>query len=532
MASRKGGRHQADDDDDVGLQAPTRQNTAGKQEAKKSFADYAPDSPRASKEEEIAEKVAASRPPTGGGVARSIAAAQRSKAPSVAQYIESTTPNTSARAHKAYSGNTEATPRTSNAKFKTTGQAQATEEDLNDSFVGAVAVGRSDEPLSYRQTANYQGVIHEESSTVATPPPQDRAEEEPIVAECVDDADIEAQVQDRMRDEADGIAELVQQRLMKNAVVAEVHQMDEDHSSNASRSQEEEKKRHKKIIWLVVLGVIVLVAIVATAVGVSVSKKDTQPSVAAPAPTPGPGTSPPPTVVTPNDGKCAFCADGSTPDNLDTNMVGDQTCAQYRESQIQLDAAASDCALGQSVSWLLCGCPTLPPPLENPSCTLCEDGADPSGLAGGACTDLDTFVGHVGSDPLFPCEELVASALEGGCVCPGGTPPPDVDETDAFRSILVSVSGDSIDDEDSPQYQALQWIANEDPAETSIGVTPVETIKQRYVAAVIYYALGGDGWSNKYNFLSDGEICTWNQGGFAGLVCNSNDSVISLRLSK
>ena len=77
-----------------------------------------------------------------------------------------------------------------------------------------------------------------------------------------------------------------------------------------------------------------------------------------------------------------------------------------------------------------------------------------------------------------------------------------------------------MNDTDSPQYKALNWIANKDKANMMVGSTANETIKQRYVAAVLYFALHGENWINKYNFLTPGPICSWNQETL-GILCNS-----------
>jgi hypothetical protein len=116
---------------------------------------------------------------------------------------------------------------------------------------------------------------------------------------------------------------------------------------------------------------------------------------------------------------------------------------------------------------------------------------------------------------------------------PPDEPPEPTDPLDAFRSVLDSVSEEGLDDPNSPQYQALTWIANEDPANTTVGINDTETIKQRYVAAVLYFALGGKGWTNQYNFLSEDDICLWNQNNFSGISCGSTPGdVQTLRLCK
>jgi hypothetical protein len=112
-------------------------------------------------------------------------------------------------------------------------------------------------------------------------------------------------------------------------------------------------------------------------------------------------------------------------------------------------------------------------------------------------------------------------------------PPPPPDPIEPFRDALVSISRERLDDKNSPQYQALDWIANDDPAKTSVGVNDTEIIKQRYVAAVLYFALAGKDWKNQYNFLSGDDICLWNQNELSGIICGSlKGNVESLNLSE
>lgn len=432
----------------------------------------------------------------------------------------------------ALSATSAATPKVCNIEPKIGDEEKMGDEELNNSFPGAIAVGGiSEGDAQSRSASTFRGSNYEDSFAR---PRQAREEESmpPIVAECVpsdDEADIEAQVQTRMRNEADELANMVQERIMKNAVVAEV-QSEQDTPYHASKPEENEQGKRKKFICIGLIVFIVVVAAVGAALGATLANPEPTPApvVSSPpaseqSPTSAPQTSP---------GQCSLCFDGSTPENLEANLIGDdQTCAEFRDGQILLDSSNPDCIFGQAVAWLLCECPSLPPAPEQPTCTLCEGGEDPLGTTGTTCRDLSTFIEHVGGSPLLPCDELVASALEGECACPGGEAPPDVSAIDVFRRILVSLSGDSLDDESSPQFKALTWVSNTDPANTSVGITPIETIKTRYVAAVIYYALGGESWTNQYNFLSEGDVCTWNQNS-AGISCNSGGSIITLRLCK
>jgi hypothetical protein len=106
-------------------------------------------------------------------------------------------------------------------------------------------------------------------------------------------------------------------------------------------------------------------------------------------------------------------------------------------------------------------------------------------------------------------------------------------------------------DAQSPQSLALKWILEED----AYGLTqnsPILDIQQRYTMAVLYYATQGGFWSDRcrrrrrgleedgeeeddggdgstghqnhnlkvLNFLTDSDVCDWNDGKGGGLICN------------
>jgi len=68
---------------------------------------------------------------------------------------------------------------------------------------------------------------------------------------------------------------------------------------------------------------------------------------------------------------------------------------------------------------------------------------------------------------------------------------------------------------------ALKWLMSDDLAlawleepealddESLSTLTGVQKLRQRYVMAVLYYALKGENWSDKLNFLSSYDVCQW-----------------------
>lgn len=60
------------------------------------------------------------------------------------------------------------------------------------------------------------------------------------------------------------------------------------------------------------------------------------------------------------------------------------------------------------------------------------------------------------------------------------------------------------------QRAALDWMVNVD-LETDIFDTPIQSLVERYVLAVLYYSTGGpETWTESYSFLSSRNICQWN----------------------
>lgn len=96
-----------------------------------------------------------------------------------------------------------------------------------------------------------------------------------------------------------------------------------------------------------------------------------------------------------------------------------------------------------------------------------------------------------------------------------------------FRSMLetlMPVSGDLLLDESTFQYQAFEWLVFDDPRDLDPEVTTDQTIIDRYVAALLYFATDGENWVEQYDFLSATHFCDWNDGtnaaGSLGITCN------------
>jgi Leucine-rich repeat (LRR) protein len=59
----------------------------------------------------------------------------------------------------------------------------------------------------------------------------------------------------------------------------------------------------------------------------------------------------------------------------------------------------------------------------------------------------------------------------------------------------------------TPQWEAIEWIADYDSLKLPIDDSL--DFKQRYVLAVLYFALGGENWTYKLDFLERENVCDW-----------------------
>mmetsp|Transcript_36742 Transcript_36742/g.89155 ORF Transcript_36742/g.89155 Transcript_36742/m.89155 type:complete len:871 (-) Transcript_36742:512-3124(-) len=89
-------------------------------------------------------------------------------------------------------------------------------------------------------------------------------------------------------------------------------------------------------------------------------------------------------------------------------------------------------------------------------------------------------------------------------------------DTDAYFAVkgyvvdIGSVSPQTaFDQTTTPQYLAAQWMAHGDPLNMPIPQERDLQFSERYIMAVLFFAMGGTEWTHQYNFLSGDHICTW-----------------------
>jgi hypothetical protein len=90
----------------------------------------------------------------------------------------------------------------------------------------------------------------------------------------------------------------------------------------------------------------------------------------------------------------------------------------------------------------------------------------------------------------------------------------------------------ALQDESSPQFRALRWLANNDTMVLDLdSATSVVLAVERYVLAVLYFATNGEGWKDRGDFLSASSVCEWFSGGI-GPLCNDDDLVAAVYICK
>ena len=104
-------------------------------------------------------------------------------------------------------------------------------------------------------------------------------------------------------------------------------------------------------------------------------------------------------------------------------------------------------------------------------------------------------------------------------------------ETSTGGSELLPSDSDLFANETTPQYQALEWLSNENEFK-DMTLEEVENfdvsniILERFTLAATYFGLNGPDGENLDYWLLDGvSVCDWN-----GVDCDDDQHVIELRI--
>jgi hypothetical protein len=83
---------------------------------------------------------------------------------------------------------------------------------------------------------------------------------------------------------------------------------------------------------------------------------------------------------------------------------------------------------------------------------------------------------------------------------------------EAFRSILIPLSGDSLSETSTAAFQALEWIALVDQAQLNpddLDFDARTDILERYALALLYFSTSGPAWRHQQGYLNASSVCDW-----------------------
>jgi hypothetical protein len=103
-------------------------------------------------------------------------------------------------------------------------------------------------------------------------------------------------------------------------------------------------------------------------------------------------------------------------------------------------------------------------------------------------------------------------------------------------SVLLAeadLDGMALSSPGTPQYQALDWLANEDPANLDFVLVPPDMLLERFIMALLYFSTAGETWNDSSGFLNASSVCSWH----GAIVCDptvveSHPMVVKIYLSE
>jgi hypothetical protein len=123
--------------------------------------------------------------------------------------------------------------------------------------------------------------------------------------------------------------------------------------------------------------------------------------------------------------------------------------------------------------------------------------------------------------PAVPLAETPTSSPPSPAQAPTTSPPPKTTSLMMRMQLkLLPISGEALFDESAPQFAAVEWLVYKDPARMELESLENDPLKERYVAALLHFALGGETWFDQYDFLSSSSVCEWNSVRGMGVFCS------------
>lgn len=160
-----------------------------------------------------------------------------------------------------------------------------------------------------------------------------------------------------------------------------------------------------------------------------------------------------------------------------------------------------------------------------------NDSDDGHGMLGGMSDRRKKTVGIVTLSVLFVCViiGIVVGTRNAKSDAPNKIEVP-VERVEYLYKLLFPISGNDleVEDPDDPLVKAFIWTAED----SMVRSDPDDEIIKRYVSAAVYHSLGGENWTNRNNFLSHDDLCSWNDSGVSGIICPDGEEITELQLGK
>mmetsp|Transcript_24800 Transcript_24800/g.58841 ORF Transcript_24800/g.58841 Transcript_24800/m.58841 type:complete len:932 (-) Transcript_24800:100-2895(-) len=200
--------------------------------------------------------------------------------------------------------------------------------------------------------------------------------------------------------------------------------------------------------------------------------------------------------------------DGVTTDLENNSPAGTTPVEQYKNHDEEtndlqkIDPAVNGKPNGRRRKWILVGLTILVVAVA-------------AGIGGALASSVSS-----NESPVTPTEE------------PSPTTAPTIVESPMFKSLKDVLAGNISSVEDlntpsTPQYDALLWIADQDAISDT---NEMKKLTQRYILAVLFYALSGDDWKGEFKSSSstsswldpETDVCSW-EGVYCGSDRDEND---------
>ena len=103
-----------------------------------------------------------------------------------------------------------------------------------------------------------------------------------------------------------------------------------------------------------------------------------------------------------------------------------------------------------------------------------------------------------------------------------------------YSVLLNPTDADKLQDPTTPQFAALNWMANDDKyVAARVNDLSGSEISERYALVVFFFSTVGQEWFDDFGFLNSlkpGPVCDWGYG--SGILCDGKNSVTTLSLCK